>query len=47
MLRPEVIAFAIHFIHKLASMRPEIINRIGSFNSLPGMFCNGFDELKY
>jgi hypothetical protein len=45
-LRPELTAIDIHFSHKLTSRRPEIFNSIGSFNSLPGMPCDGFDELK-
>jgi hypothetical protein len=38
MLRSEVITVPIHFSHKLDSMRPEIINRVGSFNSLSARY---------
>jgi hypothetical protein len=45
MLRPELAAVEIRFGHKLTGKRPEIFNSIDSFNSVPGMPCDGSDEL--
>jgi hypothetical protein len=46
MLLPQLTAIDnIHFSHKLASMSPEIFNKISSFDNLSGMLGDGFEEL--